>query len=144
MLKGNKQVFLAIVFLVLGLLNLVGCSQKAIVEDDHPAPAVEETEPSPVSPSPNTAPAAGALTQQEAVELFVHNLGYKIVMDSGANHDLQLPASFTEVKHGVRIGELLKDRNELSKQNGLDFSGYLGKQVSLYTYAVEAGNGGSK
>lgn len=36
---------------------------------------------------------------------------------------------------------MLQDRNKLSKQNGLDFSGYLGKQVSLYTYAVEGENG---
>ncbi|WP_366942907.1 DUF4830 domain-containing protein [Syntrophomonas sp.] len=34
------------------------------------------------------------------------------------------------------IGELLRKSNELSKQNGLDFSSYLGKQVTLITYSV--------
>ena len=57
-------------------------------------------------------------------------------MNSGANFDLQLPSSFDEIKNGVQIGELLKKSNELSKQNGLDFSSYLGKQVTLITYGV--------
>ncbi|CEP68096.1 Uncharacterized [Moorella glycerini] len=141
MIKENKQVFLAIVILVFGLVNMAGCSQKPIVENAHPATGVEETQPSPASQSASdTTPAAEALTQQEAAELFVHNLGYKIVTNSGANYDLQLPDTFKEEKNGVQIGELLKKRNEQSKQYGMDFSGYLGKQVTLYTYSVENKN----
>ncbi|WP_258359098.1 DUF4830 domain-containing protein [Moorella sulfitireducens (nom. illeg.)] len=141
MLKENKHVFLAIVVLVFWLVNMAGCSQKPTVENAHPAPAVEETQPFPASQSASdTTPVTKELTQQEAAELFVHNLGYKIVTNSGASYDLQFPDTFTEVKNGVRIGELLKRGNELSKQYGMDFSGYLGKQVTLYTYSVENKN----
>lgn len=77
------------------------------------------------------------LSQFETAEQFVKSQGYQIIMNSGANFELQLPGSFDEIKNGVEIGALLKNRNELSKQNGLDFSNYLGKQVTLVAYAVE-------
>lgn len=85
----------------------------------------------------NSASAAKILTQIETAEQFVKSQGYQIIMDSGANFDFQMPSSFDEIMNGVHIGDLLKKRNELSKQNGLDFSSYLGKQVTLITYAVE-------
>lgn len=84
----------------------------------------------------DSASTAEILDQFETAEQFVKSQGYEIIMNSGANFDLQLPSSFDEIKNGVQIGELLKKSNELSKQNGLDFSSYLGKQVTLITYGV--------
>ncbi len=77
------------------------------------------------------------LTQYDLTRQFVETRGYKILVNSGANHDLKLPGSFDEIKNGVQIGALLKEKNELSKQVGLDFSNYLGKSVTLVTYGVK-------
>jgi len=79
----------------------------------------------------------GALTAMETSIKFVQDRSYRILVNSGANYDLQLPGSFGEIKNGVQIGALLKEKNELSKHEGLDFSNYLGKQVTLVTYGVE-------
>jgi hypothetical protein len=77
------------------------------------------------------------LIQSETAAQFAKDQGYEIQVNSGANYNLQLPGSFNEIKNGVQIGDLLKKRNEVSKQNGLDFSGYLGKSVTLITYGVK-------
>ncbi len=79
----------------------------------------------------------GISDQLQSAEQFVKSQGYQILMNSGKNYSLQLPGTFDEVRNGVQIGELLKKRNEISRQNGYDFSGYLGKQVMLVTYGVE-------
>ncbi len=39
----------------------------------------------------------------ETAEQFVKSQGYQIMMNSGANYDLQLPSSFDEVINGVHI-----------------------------------------
>lgn len=75
--------------------------------------------------------------QFETAEQFVKSQGYSIMMNSGANFDLQLPVSFDEINNDVKIGEFFKKMNELSKQNGFDFSRYLGKEVTLITYGVK-------
>ena len=85
----------------------------------------------------DTAAPTKLFTQFEAAEQFVKSQGYSIMMNSGANFDLQLPVSFDEIKNDVLIGDLLKKRNEISKQNGFDFSSYLGKKVTLITYGVK-------
>ncbi len=79
--------------------------------------------------------------QVETAEQFVQDRGYTIVVNSGANCELQLPGSYEQKFNGIEIGALLKEKNELSKQNGYDFSGYLGKWVTLITYAGEGKNG---
>lgn len=76
-------------------------------------------------------------TQIDVAEQFVKSQGYQIILNSSANFDFQLPSSFVEIQNGVHIGDLLKKRNELSKQNGFDFSSYLGKKATIITYAVE-------
>lgn len=102
MLKGNKRYFIGVVILIFSLMIMVGCSQQPAEEDAHLAPVFGETQPSASSQSvSDMTPAAEVLTQQEAAELFVHNLGYKIVMNSGANYDLKFPDTFTEEKNGV-------------------------------------------
>ncbi|GEM_PF-1361613 len=87
-----------------------------------------------------TGPGA-APSQAEIAERFVRDQGYTILVNSGANFDLQLPASFDDKVNGADIGALLKDRNELSKQYGLDFSDYMGQKVTLITYAGEGKDG---
>jgi hypothetical protein len=88
----------------------------------------------------DTASATNTLSKYETAQHFVEDRGYKIFVNSGANYDLQLPPTFNETINGVQIGALLKARNEQSKQNGMDFSSYLGKQVMLITYGVEDKN----
>ncbi len=83
-----------------------------------------------------------ALSQGEIAERFVRGQGYTILVNSGAkNFGLQLPGSFDGKVKGAEIGALLQERNELSKQYGMDFSDYLGKKVTLVTYAGERKDG---
>lgn len=79
--------------------------------------------------------------QAEISARFVRDQGYTILVNSGANFYLQMPASFDEQINGVDIGALLKEANEQSKLNGLDFSSYLGQEVMLVTYAGERPDG---
>lgn len=81
--------------------------------------------------------ASKLLTQFEAAEQFVKSQGYQIMINSGTNADIQLPDSFDVINNGIQIGDLLKKRNEISKQSGLDFSSYLGTRVTYITYGVE-------
>lgn len=83
-------------------------------------------------------------TQLQTASQFVKSHGYQIMMDSGANFNLKLPDFFDEIKNDIEIGALLKNRNEISKQNGMDFSAYLGKQVTLITYGVKNKKGEEK
>lgn len=83
-------------------------------------------------------------TQFEAAEQFVESQGYQIMMNSGANVDIQLPCSFDVIMNGFEIGDLLMSRNEISKQKGFDFSGYLGTKVTLITYGVESEKNGEE
>lgn len=79
--------------------------------------------------------------QYEVAAQFVRDQGYTILVNSGAGFYLQMPFSFDEKINGFNIGALLKKANELSKQFGLDFSGYLGKEVMLITYGGEKQGG---
>jgi hypothetical protein len=132
-LKENKKSFIVTVILTFTLVIMAGCSSKPLNEKTQPSSTAPITDES----TNNAAPVAKTLSQQETAEKFVTDHGYKIYLNSGMNADLQLPATFTEKKNDVAVGELLKQRNELSKQKGLDFSGYLSKKVTLYTYGVE-------
>lgn len=81
----------------------------------------------------------------EACYKYINDNNYDIVIDSGASGTIQLPASFNIEKDGVKIGELLKDRNEKSiKEAKLDFSSYLGKKVYFVTAAVKKDNSAEK
>src|SRR5665647_313765 len=130
MLKENNKRFIGIVILIFVLVIMAGCSSK---------PAAEKTQPNTLDQNSRvTAPATKALTQTEAAEQFVNAHGLKIYINSGNCVDIQLPETFEVKKNGIPIGDLLKQRNEQSKQIGLDFSSYLGKKVTLYTYGVES------
>ena len=55
--------------------------------------------------------------------------------------NIKLPDSFSSVMDGFNIGEFLMQMNELSKQNGLDFSDYLGKIVTVCPDDIETSDG---
>ena len=88
-----------------------------------------------------TGSGVAALSPWEAAAQYVRDQGYTILVNSGANFDLQLPGSFEDKVKGAAIGALLNERNEVSKQYGMDFSGYLGQKVTLVTYAGESPDG---
>jgi uncharacterized protein YceK len=137
-LKKSKQNLIGIGIMIFILLTMAGCSEKTTVLKSKPSQVAENIKSSQtVQDANDSASATKILTQIETAEQFVKSQGYQIIMDSGAKFDLQLPSSFDEIKNGVQIGDLLKKRNEISMQNGLDFSGYLGKQVTLITYGLE-------
>jgi hypothetical protein len=75
------------------------------------------------------------------MEKYLKDHGYTILTATGggnlAGASIQLPKSFNEVVSGVEIGELLRQKNELSKKKNLDFSKYLGEKVSVMTWGLE-------
>jgi hypothetical protein len=52
----------------------------------------------------DTASATITLSQSETSQQFVQDHGYRILVNSGANYDLQLPGSFDGIKNGGQIG----------------------------------------
>ena len=78
--------------------------------------------------------------QQDAAIKFVNDKGYKSAMNGIGSANILLPKSFEDQMDGVNIGELLSKYNQLSKQNGLDFSGYLGKKVYFFALGLEKDN----
>jgi len=74
-------------------------------------------------------------------EAFLKGKGYTLRVNSGASAEIKLPEDFDEVRGDNRVGEILKEANELSKEEGLDFSSYLGREVTLKAYGVENKDG---
>ncbi|WP_088186650.1 DUF4830 domain-containing protein [Desulfosporosinus sp. FKA] len=112
----RKYLFLVLVLLL--SLSLIGCNTKT----DAPA-QVEKTN--------------SAKDYQSVVQDFFNQKNLKIAVNSGAAEDIQLPKDFNVVKDNVNVGKLLKQRNELSKQNNLDFEKYMGQKVKMYTAQIE-------
>jgi len=77
---------------------------------------------------------------QSIVQDFFQQKNLEIAVNSGAAEDIHLPDDFKAVKDSVNVGELLRQRNELSKQNNLDFSNYMGQKVKMYTAQIETGD----
>ena len=73
---------------------------------------------------------------------YLKDHGYSISNVTGggnlAGAKIQLPNSFNAVINNVKIGELLREKNELSKRNELDFSKYLGQKASIFTWGLDA------
>lgn len=67
---------------------------------------------------------------------YIGKLGYKIIDDSEQVYYLKLPKDYNYIYNNYNIGSFLKDKNELSKKNGYDFSKYMGEDVKLFTYKV--------
>ncbi|MDP4089966.1 MAG: hypothetical protein Q8930_11935 [Bacillota bacterium] len=73
----------------------------------------------------------------DAVLNYLKQNNYDIRPTGVAQAIITLPESYSTVKNGKKIGEMLKDRNERSKnETNLDFSKYLGSQVLVLTAAV--------
>lgn len=92
------------------------------------------------SPPANTPSAAGL----ESFLSYVHGRGFKTLANSSIAGTVRLPESFSEMKDGFEIGKFLEARNALSRQNGLDFSGCLGKTITVYSCAGEKRQPGEK
>jgi len=71
-----------------------------------------------------------------AASLFIENLGYKIGINSGVGIGIKLPIDFKYKKDSVEIGDFLYEKNQLSKEFGLDFSKYMGKGLYLLGYQI--------
>lgn len=65
--------------------------------------------------------------------------GLKVSINSALDGYMKLPKSFTNCTDENNIGEFLKEKNELSKKEGLDFSKYLGKRVKIYYCEFDRG-----
>lgn len=74
----------------------------------------------------------------EAVTKYIKDNSYEVLPNTEAQTIIVLPDSFDAENDDIKIGEVLKDRNEKSKAEAkLDFSSYLGKTVYMYTAAVK-------
>jgi len=75
------------------------------------------------------------------IEKYITDHGYSFRSETGGGNlvgtKVRLPNSFDAVIDGVKIGELLKQKSELSRLNNLDFSKYLGEQVYIFTWGIE-------
>jgi predicted small lipoprotein YifL len=115
-----EKVYLLFLALLLSF-SLVGCYNKSNVN----APVDKSNAP---------------VDYQSVVQDFLKQKNLKILINSGADAEIQLPSDFNAVKDGVRVGDLLRNRNELSKQNNLDFSNYMGQKLLMYTARIETNN----
>lgn len=70
--------------------------------------------------------------------------GYIINTNSQTGGQILLPINFESIKDGEKVGQLLFERNELSKKNGYDISEYMGEVVELYSVNVENNEDGIK
>lgn len=74
---------------------------------------------------------------------YLQESNYEIVPNTQAQAIIVLPDSFNAEKGGIKTGEMLRDRNEISKgEASLDFSQYLGKTV--YTFTARVRKAGSQ
>lgn len=73
---------------------------------------------------------------EKVAKEYIEKLWYKIIDDSEQVCYLKLPKDYNYIYNNYNIGSFLKDKNELSKKNGYDFSKYMGEDVKLFTYKV--------
>ena len=110
-------------------------SAQANIQNNLPLPTIAQ--------GTNLAPATGNVVDTVALTVkYLKDHGYSIANATGggnlAGAKIQLPNSFNAVINEVKIGELLKEKNELSKRNAFDFSMYLGQEVSIMTWGLDA------
>lgn len=119
--------------LLIGLLfTLLGCGSPTT------APVKENANAS--TPKVTQPEVTAVVDYQSVARNFLKQKNLKILVNSGAAEDIQLPSDFKTDKNGINginVGDLLKQRNELSKQNNLDFSKYMGQKVKMYTAGIE-------
>jgi len=85
------------------------------------------------------AQSVAAVDSNKVVQEFLKQKNLKTVVNSVAMENIQLPIDFKVVKDNVKVGDLLRQRNQLSKQNGLEFSKYMGQKVKIYATGIDTG-----
>ena len=75
--------------------------------------------------------------------LASHNIQMAVNGGMGSCY-LHFPDSFEAIEDGYPIGEFLRQRNVRSILNGLDFSSYLGKDITLIGSSLKSAAGESK
>ncbi|WP_055070143.1 hypothetical protein [Clostridium massiliamazoniense] len=68
---------------------------------------------------------------------YLREKNYKAQVNSAMGGILRLPASFNEVKRDVKVGEIIKELNELSIKNGYNVSNYLNEEVYFKSIDLE-------
>jgi len=119
--------------LLIGLLfTLLGCGSPTTtpVKENANASTPKVTQPE----------VTAVVDYQSVAQNFLNEKNLKIAVNSVGAEDIQLPSDFKAVKDSVNVGDLLKQRNELSKQNNLEFSKYMGQKVKMYTAQIETGD----
>jgi hypothetical protein len=122
-----KKIYVLILILCLSI-TIVGCSK---VETQDSGAVKKANQVSQVSEDEDS----------QAANNYVKQINYKVAVNSGACQKILLPGTFEDEFNNFDIGSFLKEKNEESKKNGLDFKDYLGKQVLLYSYASEIQEG---
>ena len=122
-----------VVAIAIGVLALTNATSKT--SDVDLTPTDQEVNNNKITDDLNQHDAAS-----DAAYKFVNDKGYKVAMNGVGSAYILLPNSFEVQKDGVNIGELLLKYNQLSKQNGLDFSGYLDKKVYFFAIGLEKDN----
>ena len=100
---------------------------------------VIKTKPTPVPHQPTNPKSPWDISRDFLLE---RDSSVQFVPNSSASEKILLPTSFDVVIGDVEVGELLRQRNELSKQNGLDFSQYMGQELEMCTVQIDGSTGG--
>lgn len=131
-----KKIYALIMILCLSI-NIVGCSKSINIVGRSEPVAQDFNE-------INKSSQKSKVNEDEdfqAAEDYLKKINYKVAVNSAAGQKILLPDSFESKYNNFDIGSFLKEKNEKSKINDLDFKDYLGKEVLLYTYASEKQEG---
>ena len=137
----KKDIYLILTLLL--LLSLIGCNTKSstpVSQTQNKADTQSAAKNSAQTQSKVDTQSATTVDYQSVARDFLNEKNLKIAVNSVGAEDIQLPSDFKAVKHSVNVGDLLKQRNELSKQNNLEFSKYMGQKVKMYTAQIETGD----
>ncbi len=74
---------------------------------------------------------------ENKINEYLREKHYKVQMNSGMGGMLKLPVSFNEIKREIKVGKIIKEFNELSIENGYDFSNYLNEEIYFKSIDLE-------
>lgn len=74
---------------------------------------------------------------ENKINEYLSEKHYKIQVNSGMGGMLKLPVSFNEIKREIKVGKIIKEFNELSIENGYDFSNYLNEEIYFKSIDLE-------
>ena len=74
---------------------------------------------------------------ENKINEYLREKHYKVQMNSGMGGMLKLPVSFNEIKEKIKVGKIIKEFNELSIENGYDFSNYLNEEIYFKSIDLE-------